>query len=91
MSTLVAIGWPGCLVAACLAVGIVSFIAAVRTTSVINVAIIYATVPFLTAMLAWLWLQEKLSAVPTTGPGSSSGTASGYLPLSGMSCFRPRT
>jgi drug/metabolite transporter (DMT)-like permease len=90
MSTL-AIGWPGYLVAACLAVGMVSFIAAVRTTSVANVAIIYATAPFLTAMLAWLWLRERSSAVPTTGPGSSNGTASSYPPLPGMSRFRPRT
>ncbi len=61
-AALAAVGRPGCLVAACLAVGMVSFIAALRTTSVANVAIIYATAPLLTAAVAWLWSGERAQA-----------------------------
>src|SRR5262245_7460994 len=39
--------------------GKIAFIASLLNTTVANVTIIYATLPFLTAGLAWLWLREK--------------------------------
>jgi drug/metabolite transporter (DMT)-like permease len=62
VAALAAIGRPGCLVAACLTLGMVSFIAALRVTTVANVAIIYATAPLLTAVVAWLWSGERAPA-----------------------------
>jgi drug/metabolite transporter (DMT)-like permease len=62
VAALAAVGRPGCLVAACLTLGMVSFIAALRTTDVANVAIIYATAPLLTALVAWLWSGERAPA-----------------------------
>jgi drug/metabolite transporter (DMT)-like permease len=56
-----AIGRPGCVVAACMTVGVVSFIAALRLTAVAHVAIIYATAPLLTALVARLWTGERAS------------------------------
>jgi drug/metabolite transporter (DMT)-like permease len=48
-------GW---LVASLSALGMVCFIPALQLTSVSNVAIIMATGPFVTAALAWFWLEE---------------------------------
>jgi len=54
-----AIGAPG-LVAACLsAIATIMIINAFRRTSVADVMIIVATVPFMTAALGWLWLRER--------------------------------
>jgi drug/metabolite transporter (DMT)-like permease len=50
------------------AAGMICYLAALRHTSVANVAVIYATAPFLAAGLAWLMLREK--------PGASSVIAS---------------
>jgi len=41
------------------AFGKFAFISALKNTSVANVTIIYATLPFWTAGLAWVWLGEK--------------------------------
>lgn len=42
-------------------VGMLCYITALRLTSVAHVAIIYATVPFMTAGLGWLMMQERPS------------------------------
>jgi drug/metabolite transporter (DMT)-like permease len=42
-------------------VGMLSFIGALKHTSVAHVSIIYATVPFAAAAMGWLFLQEKPS------------------------------
>lgn len=56
-----AIGGAG-LVAACLStLATIFFINAFRRTSVADVAIIYATVPFVTAALGWLWIGQRES------------------------------
>jgi drug/metabolite transporter (DMT)-like permease len=55
-------GWPGWLVTGLSTLGMVTFIPALKLTSVAHVAIIYATVPFITGVFAWLWLREPLSA-----------------------------
>lgn len=53
--------WPGLLVVLCSGVGMICFVASTKLTSVANVAVLYATLPFMTAGLAWLWLRERPS------------------------------
>jgi drug/metabolite transporter (DMT)-like permease len=55
-------GRPGWLFALCSAVGMTAFIPALKLTTVADVAIIYATAPFVTAALAWIWLRERTGA-----------------------------
>ncbi len=56
-----AMGWPGWLFAIVSAIGMVLFIASLRHTTVAHVAVIYATVPFLAALLGWLLIRERPS------------------------------
>jgi len=58
-----ALGRPGWLFAAVSAVGMIFFITSLTRTTVAHVAIIYATVPFIAAGLAWLVMRER----PATG------------------------
>lgn len=51
---------PGTIVATCWAIGMLAFIPACQLTSIANVAAIYAATPIFTAILARLWLREKL-------------------------------
>lgn len=53
------LGWQGWLLAAVGAVSSVAFISAFRNTYVANVAIIYATAPFVAAGLGYLILRER--------------------------------
>ncbi|HEX3216189.1 MAG TPA: DMT family transporter [Aestuariivirgaceae bacterium] len=55
-------GWPGLLFAVCSAIGMLFFISSLTHTTVAHVAVIYATVPFIAAALAWLFLGEKPAA-----------------------------
>jgi drug/metabolite transporter, DME family len=41
------------------ATGKIAFIYALQNTTVANVTVLYATLPFMTAILAWLWFREK--------------------------------
>lgn len=41
------------------AMGKIAFLYALQNTTVANVTVIYATLPFLTAILAWLWFRER--------------------------------
>src|SRR6185295_9869340 len=52
-------GRPGWLFAVLSAIGMTTFIPALKLTTVADVAIIYATAPFVTAVLAWIWLRER--------------------------------
>jgi drug/metabolite transporter (DMT)-like permease len=52
------LGWPGSALAAVGAAGMICFVAALRFTTVAHAAIIYATFPFLAALLAWLVARE---------------------------------
>ncbi|MDX8462457.1 DMT family transporter [Mesorhizobium humile] len=52
------------IVAGSLALTMLAFIPACQLTSIANVAAIYVTTPVFTAILAWLWLGEKIG--PTT-------------------------
>ena len=41
------------------ATGKIAFLYALQNTTVANVTVIYATLPFITAVLAWLWFRER--------------------------------
>lgn len=62
-----AMGWPGLLITCLSTLGMTSFIPALKLTSVANVAIIGATGPFVAAVIAWLWLRERVSALTLGG------------------------
>jgi drug/metabolite transporter (DMT)-like permease len=62
-----AMGWPGLLITCLSTLGMTSFIPALKLTSVANVAIICATGPFIAAVIAWLWLRERVSALTLGG------------------------
>jgi len=49
------IGVPGVLVAACSTLGTICFIHALHRTTVADVTILYATAPFIAAVMTWLW------------------------------------
>lgn len=51
--------------------GSASFISAFKLTSVANVTLIYATVPFLAAALSWLAIRERPSAATLFGSSAS--------------------
>jgi len=53
--------WPGLLIVLAMGVGMICFIASNVLTSIANVAVLYATLPFMTAGLAWAWLGERPS------------------------------
>jgi drug/metabolite transporter (DMT)-like permease len=52
-------GWRGWLYTVQSAAGMMCYLTALRHTSVANVAVIYATAPFLAAGLGWLVMREK--------------------------------
>jgi drug/metabolite transporter (DMT)-like permease len=66
-----AIGPAGLLVAACSTVGTVCFINALRRTSVADVMVINATIPFFAAAIAWLWTGERESRVTLTASAAA--------------------
>src|SRR5262245_4920436 len=41
-------------------IGMASFVYALQNTTIANVTVIYATLPFITAILAWLWFRERV-------------------------------
>ena len=52
--------WPGIAAIALSTISMVSYITALKLTTVANVLAIYATIPFVCVGLAWLWLGEKI-------------------------------
>ncbi len=54
-----AMGRPGWLISGLFAVGTAAFIPAFKLTSIANVALIYATAPFLAATIAWITIRER--------------------------------
>lgn len=56
------LGWRGWLMATTGALASIAFIAAFKNTYVANVAIIYATAPFIAALLGWLIVGERAKA-----------------------------
>jgi drug/metabolite transporter (DMT)-like permease len=53
------LGWPGLIAIPISFVSITSFVTAVKLTTVANVMIVYATVPFLAAGVSYLWIRER--------------------------------
>jgi drug/metabolite transporter (DMT)-like permease len=52
------LGWPGLIGVPISAVSMFAFVAALKLTSVANVMTVYATVPFVAAGIAYVWLGE---------------------------------
>ena len=72
------------------ATGKIAFLYALQNTTVANVTVIYATLPFLTAILAWLWFREKAERRTLIGSlvagagvvitvGGSTGLGGGHI------------
>jgi len=56
-----AMGWPGLTAIPLAVVSIGGYVVALKLTSVANVMIVYATVPFVAAGVAFLWVGERAS------------------------------
>ncbi len=56
-----AMGRPGLLVAGCSTLGTICFVHALRLTTVADVTILFAIVPFVAAVAAWFWMRERAS------------------------------
>jgi len=56
------LGWPGWLIVVNGTIGMIAFITSLKLTSVADVSIIYATLPFVAAGLGWLWVREQVAA-----------------------------
>ena len=54
-----AVGWPGLVAIPLAAISMGSYVAAIKLTTVANVMIIYATVPFVAAGVAFVWIGER--------------------------------
>ncbi len=79
--------WPDWLIAGISATGMVFYINALRAAPVADVALIYASVPFVTAFVAWVTIGERsprrtifasLAALLGVGVMVGGGLAGGY-------------
>jgi DME family drug/metabolite transporter len=72
------------------ATGKIAFLYALQNTTVANVTVLYATLPFMTAILAWLWFREKVERRTLIGSlvagvgvvitvGGSTGLGGGHI------------
>jgi drug/metabolite transporter (DMT)-like permease len=82
------LGWRGWLMAAVGAAASVAFIAAFKNTYVANVAIIYATAPFVAALLGWLLVREKVRS-QTMLAAALSLAGVGLMVFSGIGTGQP--
>lgn len=55
-----AIGWPGLAAIPIAAISMGSYVVALKLTTVANVMVVYATVPFVAAGVAFLWMGEPI-------------------------------
>lgn len=62
-------GWPGIFLSICSMLATATLIPAFKLTTIANVVVIFATAPFFSAVLAWLWLGEKASATTLIAAG----------------------
>ena len=60
-------GWSGLTAAIVGAVGTAAFIASFKFTTIANVSLIYAASPLLAALIAWLWIGEKIGLQVAVG------------------------
>jgi drug/metabolite transporter (DMT)-like permease len=63
------IGWAGLLAAVCSTAGTICFITALRQTTVADVTVIYATAPFIAALIAWIWTRERQNRATLAASG----------------------
>lgn len=80
----------GLVAAPIAAVSMISFVAALKLTTVANVMVVYATVPFLAAAVAYVWVREKIerrtmiaSLVALLGVAIMAGSATRPSDLAG--------
>jgi drug/metabolite transporter (DMT)-like permease len=85
-----AIGWPGVMAIPMAAVSMGSYVVALKLTTVANVMVVYATVPFVAAGIAYFWLGERIggrflvaSAVALVGIALMAGFATRPRDLAG--------
>lgn len=76
------IGWPGLAAVPISAISMFTYVAALKLTTVANVMIVYATVPFIAAAVAFLWIGERsrrrtviASAIALVGIGIMVGSS----------------
>ena len=81
LSAYVTLGWPGLLLAFTCGIGMITFVGSLMLTTVADVYVIYATVPFVTAGVAWLILRERAS--PSVLIASAVAIAGVVVTLSG--------
>jgi drug/metabolite transporter (DMT)-like permease len=55
-----AIGWPGLAAVPVAALSMGSYVIALKLTTVANVVVVYATVPFIAAAIAYFWIGERV-------------------------------
>jgi drug/metabolite transporter (DMT)-like permease len=65
----VATGRAGLLAGACSTVATICFVTALRQTTVADVTVIYATAPFVAALIAWIWTKERQSPLTLAASG----------------------
>jgi drug/metabolite transporter (DMT)-like permease len=77
-----AIGWPGTFAVPIAAVSMGAYVVAIKLTTVANVMVVYATVPFVAAGIAFVWIGESskprvllASAVALVGIAILAGSA----------------
>ena len=75
-----AIGWAGLVTASCSTIATICFITALRETTVADVTVIYATAPFIAAVIAWAWTREY---PPRTTLAASGLALSGVVIMCG--------
>lgn len=80
----------GLVAAPIAAVSMISFVAALKLTTVANVMVVYATVPFVAAAVAYVWVREKIerrtmiaSLVALLGVAIMAGSATRPSDLAG--------
>lgn len=81
------LGWRGWLMAVVGAAASIAFISAFKNTYVANVAIIYATAPFVAALLAWLLVRERVRSQTMLAAGLSLAGV-GLMVFSGLGAGR---
>ncbi|MBE7219971.1 MAG: DMT family transporter [Caulobacteraceae bacterium] len=84
------LGWPGLFQIATGATATIAYVYALELTTVANVMMIYATLPFVTAGIAFFWAGERLdgrllvaSGVALAGVAVMAGSATGARDLAG--------
>lgn len=56
-----AVGWPGLAAVPAAAISMFCFVAAMKYTTVANVLVVYATIPFVAAGIAFVWIGERIT------------------------------